>query len=205
MTQRGRRRGWGPQLLVGILGVLAACGSPGGDGCGGIEDLVSCVDVVSIQPSANGTETSNVDAFQNPDCNGDQVFDDPEPFTDHNADFTFANSTFPGATDSQAVSLRSVTITYSINNCPVGATCPPLSEVSQGVALAIPKDSQASATFPLVLLQTKAEYVRLGGSQGPPPSYNAHYTFTAQTENFADTFTVEANVGFTIGNFDLCQ
>jgi hypothetical protein len=159
------------------------------------------VDVVSVQLP----DSSNVDAFQNPDCDNDPLTADPENFTDHEVEMTFANSTFPGASDSQAVALRSVTITYSINNCPVGATCPPLSQISQGISLTINPDSTANGTFPLVLLQTKAEYQRLGGSQGPPPSYNAHYTFTAQTQNFADTFTVEADVGFTIGNFDLCQ
>jgi len=205
MTQRGHMRRWGWRLLLGMFGVLAACGNPGGDGCGGIEDLVSCVDVTSVQPNVNGTITSNVDAFQAEGCDTDPGTVDPEPFTDHAVEMTFSNSTFPTASESQAVAIRSLTISYSVSSCPVAATCPPLADISQGVTLVIDAEGTASETFPLVLLQTKAEYRRLGGSEGPPASYNAHYTFTAQTENFADTFTVEADVAFTIGNFDVCQ
>jgi hypothetical protein len=207
MTQRGGGCGWSLGLfLVGVLGFLAACGNPGGEGCGGIEDLVSCVSVSSIEPTSTaGGASSNVDAFfSTADCNGDGVPDDAEPFTDHNADITFANTTFLGASDSLPVTLRRLTISYSLNNCPTGAVCPPLPTVTETTSLVILPEGTATATFPFVPLSVKQAYRTQGGSTFPPPSYNANYTFVAQTQNFADTFTIEASEGFTIGDFDLC-
>jgi hypothetical protein len=208
MTQWERAHRWSMGLfVVGISGALVACGSPGGEGCGGIEDIVSCVTVTEIVPmDSAGTNTSNVDAFPNPDCNGDGTQDDPETFTDHSAAITFSNQPFPKATDSLPVTIRHMAITYSINNCPAGAFCPPLPDVSQNVTLVIEAENTTTATFPLVPLRVKDAYFAGAGGVPPsaPPSYNANYTFTAQTQGFTDTFQIEASQEFTIGDFDLC-
>lgn len=201
MTQPARIRGWGVWLfLVGVAGVLVACDSPGGDGCGGIEDQVSCVTVTGIEPTATaGGPSSNVDAFQGV-CDGGTF----EPFTDHSATITFSNTPAQSASSSLPVTILRALITYSLRNCPSSATCPPLPEVTQDVTLQIETEGTGSATFPFVPLAVKDAYGAQGGSESPPPSYTANYRFTARTQGFADTFTIQASQGFTIGNFDLC-
>jgi hypothetical protein len=191
--------------MLGVLSILVACGNPGGDGCGGEGDIVSCVSVSSIVPqSAAGDDSSNVDAFFNTDCNADGIADDPEPFTDDNAEITFSNDPFRDASDSQSVAVRSVTISYSLNSCPAGAICPPLPETTQNVSLVILPENTTPGIFPFVPLRVKQAYANQGGSPLAFPSYSANYTFVVQTLGFADTFTVEASAEFTIGSFNLC-
>jgi hypothetical protein len=200
---------WLAGLFVGgMLLFLTGCGGPGGEECGGIDDLVSCVSITSIQPTATaGGESSNVDAVRDI-CDVDQETGEPilEPFTDHNATITFSNSSFPGASETGlSVTLRSVSISYSLNDCPDGAVCPPLSAFTQDVTLTIPAGGSASGTFPFVPLRVKEEFVALGGDVTAYPSYNANYVFIGQTDLFNDTVTIRGSAEFTIGNFDLCS
>jgi hypothetical protein len=189
-------------FLVGMLLLLASCGT-GGEGCGGIEDIVSCVTVTRIEPDMDGIQTSNVDAFQDtcPDLT-------PEPFTDHNAVVTFANAPFPAfpeGTDSLPVTIKNYRVSYTLNGpCP-GTACPPLPPLSAEVTISVPANQTVSATFPLVPIQSKRDYEADGGDPTAFPSYTANYVFTAQTDFFQDTFTIAADVPFTIGDFDNCQ
>jgi hypothetical protein len=206
MMQRERARRWCLELfLVGVLGILSACGNPGGEGCGGIEDIVSCLSITSIQPTANEANTSDVDVVQNLDCNGDGVPNDPEPFTRHDANVTFANDAHPQASSSLDVTIRRVSVSYTLTNCPVGAVCPPLPGFTQEVSLVVPAGSATTGTFPLVPISTKQAFVSQGGSATAFPAYSAHYTFTAQTQFFSDTIEIEGNTGFVLGNFNFCE
>lgn len=205
--QRERLRRWfSGVLILGLVGSLTACTSPGGEGCGGIEDLVSCLSVTNISPTSTaGGETSNVDVVQDI-CSVDATTGavEAEPFTDHNAAVTFSNDLFPGASSGLGVTITDVRIVYTLNDCPVGAVCPPLPEFSQGIGLVVPTGETATATLPLVPLRVKRAYVDQGGSTTAFPSYDAQYIFTAQTQGFSDSITADSRVAFTVGNFDLC-
>lgn len=208
MTRWRTARTWFMGLsLIGILLLAVSCGGPGGEECGGLEDIASCVLITNITPQGSDGEVSNdVDVTFNPDCDGDVTTNDPEPFTQHVADITFSNSRFPTASEETtlSVTIRRMTITYTLNNCPAGAVCPPLSPFSQNVTLSIPAEGTATATFPFVPLDVKEEYVSQGGSLLAFPSYNANYVFTGQTDFFNDTITVRGSEQFFIGSFNLC-
>jgi hypothetical protein len=209
MTQWQQRRTWLIGLvLLAMVGALVSCGEPGGEGCGGIEDVVSCVSITGITPTnIAGENTSDVDAVRDI-CSVDATTGQPElePFGAHNATITFSNAAFPGSSRSQAVTLQQVSVSYSLNTCPDGAVCPPLPGFSQSVpTLVIPEGSTASGTFPFVPLSVKDEYVNQGGDTTRFPSYNADYVFTGQTQFFSDTITIRGSAAFTIGNFDLCE
>ena len=208
MAQRQRiYRGLQGLVLLGLVCLLASCTDSGGRGCGGEGSTVSCLEVDTITPqdSANNV-SSNVDAFRNEECLDDEGNPtDPEPFTDHNADITFSNSTFPGADESFDIRLVRFAVSYRLNDCPtVASECPALTGFSAGQSLLIPAGSTVTGTFPFVPLRVKRQYRTAGGSESPPPSYTAVYTFTAQTTPFNETITVEASAEFSIGNFDLC-
>jgi hypothetical protein len=192
--------------MLGIAGLLTACGSPGGEGCGGVEDQVSCVSITSIQPTGTvGGDSSDIDVVQNANCDGDVTTNDPEPFTANNALITFSNQGHPNASGSFDVTVEHVRITYEVNNCPSTATCPPLTGLSQGVSLEIPEDGTAEGTFPLIPLSTKNEFTDLGGSAFAFPSYTANYVFTARTQFFSDTITIRGSVNVILGAFNLCE
>jgi hypothetical protein len=129
-----------------------------------------------------------------------------ESFGAHTADITFSNAAFPGASNSFDVTLQRVSVSYSLNNCPSGAVCPPLPGFTQNVpTLVIPKGGTASLLgFPFVPLSVKTAYVDQGGNTTRFPSYSADYVFTGQTQSFNDTLTIRGSASFTIGNFDLC-
>jgi hypothetical protein len=214
MRQPQQSRRWFMGLFVlAIAGLLTACSS-GSEGCGGVEDIVSCISVSSIQPiDTAGVNTSDVDVIQDPDCDNNPTTSDLELFTKHDALVTFTNAAFPNFIDpddeseSLAVTIERVRITYQVNNCPplAGlAGCPPLPELNQAVSLDIPADSTVTGTFPLVPISTKDEFVALGGSADAFPSYTANYVFTARTQAFSDTFTVKGATNFVMGNFNVC-
>jgi hypothetical protein len=199
--------------IVSAVGILFGCETNPEDNCGGLDDIVSCVSVTSIAPShLSGAATTNVDAVQDVcaiDASGDPT---PEPFTDHNADITFANEQFPNASNSYSVTIRHFTVSYSLTNCPAAAAgCPALTSIEGERTIVIPKGGQATATFPFVPLAVKEEYVAAGGevtgsaSGGPFPTYTATYIFNATTEPFGTEIEIEGRQDFTIGNFDHCS
>lgn len=207
MAQRQRiHRGLQGLVLLGLVCLLISCDDAGGRGCGGTEATVSCLEVDNIAPqdSANNA-SSNVDAFQDICTDDEGNPTEPEPFTDHSAVVTFSNTTFPGADDSFAIRIVRFSVSYRLNDCPtVASECPALTGFSAGQSLVIPAGSTVTGTFPFVPLRVKAQYNNAGGSEFPPPSYTAVYTFTAQTTPVNETITVEASTEFSIGNFNLC-
>ena len=193
-------------VLGGPICLLASCGGPGGEGCGGVDTSVSCVSITNIEPvDGSGTATSDVDVTFNQDCNGDGVLDDPEPFTAHGATVTFSNSTFPTADNGLPVTIRSVTVSYSLLICPPGAVCPPLTGFTQNVSFNIPADATTSDEFPLVPLSVKNEFTAQGGSSAAFPTYGANYTFTGTTDFFNDTITIEGSTSVVLGGFNNCE
>lgn len=194
-------------VLGGSICLLASCGGPGGEGCGGVDTRVSCVSITNIEPTdGNGTTTNDVDVTFNQDCNGDGTRDDPEPFTRHDATVTFSNQTFPTAEEpGLSVTIRSVTVSYSLLTCPAGAVCPPLTGFTENVNFSILIDTTNSGTFSLVPISVKNEFTTQGGSTTAFPTYGATYTFTGTTDFFGDTITIQGSTPIVLGGFNNCE
>jgi hypothetical protein len=127
-----------------------------------------------------------------------------EPFTDHNADVTFANTLFLTATGTGFdIRITGYSVTYTLNQCPAAARgCPPLSGFSSGETIIVRNGQTVTVRLPFVPLRVKNEFCNARGEVGGAvPSYTATYTFTAQTTGFNDTFTVTGSAQFTIGDF----
>lgn len=205
------------QMLKGcvlVALILVSCSAPGGDnpaeGCGGIEAMITCLEVVSIMPTSDVTDdSSNVDAFRDT-CRNDVTGEvtGVEPFTDHNATVTLQSQRFPTATGAFDIRVVGYSVAYRLNQCPLFARgCPPLPGFTvTGTNMFIPAGQSITVTLPFVPLRVKDAYVRAGGELGiAAPSYTTVYTFTAQTVRLNDTFTVEGSAEFTITNFDNCN
>jgi len=208
--RRWQRARQGLQGLCLVVLILVSCSAPGSnnpqEGCGGVEASVSCLQINSIAPIANGVNTSNVDAHQD-------ICIDPatgnvtavEPFGDHNAQISFTNKRFPTASNSFDIRLIGYTVSYNINQCPTRARgCPPLPGFTvASQTTIIPANGSVTLTLPFVPLRVKDEYAAAGGELFSTflPSYDVTYVFTAQTVSFNQTFTVAADAEFTIGDF----
>jgi len=202
-----RATGWVGTLLLLLL--ISACGDVGGSGqCGGVQDSGSCVRIENIVPTYKSTPTSNVDAVLSA-CSVDPVTGAPltfEIFTDHEATLTVTNVPMPGAplTSPEPVTLLDYSITYSVNRCPVGATCPALTPlVASQTTLVLPNIS-TSFQLPFVPLSTKQEYVSLGGSVNSFPSYTATYVITG-TNASKKPISIQGEAEFTIGDYNTCS
>jgi hypothetical protein len=207
-----------PQVLKGLFLVVlifASCSSPSdngaGGGCGGGGASVNCLNVVRITPTSTVSgDTSNVDALQDQCRDLTGTITGIEPFGDHNALVTLANTAFPTATGPSShpldIGVTSFTVTYTLNQCPAAARgCPPLTGFTTGASIAIPAGQTVTVTLPFVPISVKNQYVQSGGELGAAaPSYTVIYTFTAQTIGLIDTFTVQGSAPFTITDFNNC-
>ncbi len=199
-------------LLFSVL--LWGCGDgPGSPGTQGTEDTGVILEATII-PTYNGADTYSVDAFRNPDCDGDPTTDDPEPFTDHSARVTISSrllnptSTFKPGTlyiDKYIVEFRRSTDS-------IGA--PPIESDTRYKSIIITPPSGAGTntvtdTVILVDLIRKDKYATdmLSGiyTSGLAylNNYTATYTFEGKNE-FGDSFSFKAQTDFQIGNFCNC-
>jgi len=210
ITQQGLKG-----LFLVVL-IFASCSGPddngAGGGCGGSEASVNCLNVVRIIPTSTvGGNSNNVDALQDLCRDLTGTVTKVEPFADHNALVTLANTAFPTVKAATShpldIGVTSFSVTYTLNQCPAEASghCPALTGFTTGQTIAIPAGQTATATLPFVPISVKNQYVQAGGELGAAaPSYTVTYTFTAQTIGVVDTFTVEGSEPFTITDFDNC-
>ena len=216
MTQQGLKG-----LFLVVL-IFASCSGPddngAGGGCGGSEASVNCLNVVSIVPTSTiGGNSSNVDALQDLCRDLAGTVTKIEPFADHNALVTLANTAFLTATGPTShplnIGVTSLSVTYTLNQCPsaLGGLCPPsLTGFTTGESIAIPAGQTVTVTLPFVPLSVKDQYVqavgadRIRATAQSAAAYTVTYTFTAQTVGAVDTFTVQGSAPFTITNFDNC-
>jgi hypothetical protein len=209
MTQQGLK-----SLFLVVL-IFASCSAPSdngaGGGCGGSEASVNCLNVVRITPTSTiSGDTSNVDALRDQcrDLTGTVI--SIEPFGDHDALVTLANTQFSTATAPTShpldIGTLGFSVTYTLNQCPAAARgCPPLTGFTSGETIAIPAGQTVTVQLPFVPVSVKNQYVQAGGELGiAAPSYTATYTFTAQTIGLIDTFTVQGSTSFTITDFNNC-
>ena len=159
MTQQGLKG-----LFLVVL-ILASCSAPSdngaGGGCGGSEASVNCLNVTRITPTSTiSGDTSNVDALRDQcrDLTGTVI--SIEPFGDHNALVTLANTQFPTATapTSRPLDIGTIgySLTYTLNQCPAAARgCPPLTGFTSGESIVIPAGQTVTVTLPFVPLSVE--------------------------------------------------
>ncbi|MEK7702447.1 MAG: hypothetical protein AAB317_00610 [Nitrospirota bacterium] len=218
-------------FMIVFLLMVAACGEvvcPGGDRTG------SCFRVDNIQPTYLSKENvPNVDVVAS-ECGtgGTSTPATIEKFTGHFAQVNFSNRPVEGGAvpvnETSKITLRSFSIDYRVNHCPVGEECPLLDRfvaVSPNTVV-ISENSTASETYPFVDLAQKFEFVRkrLGlpsfnyfdffpPSSAPPfpverfldfPSYTATYTFDG-FDTFGNGVSASGSQEFTVGEYDNCS
>jgi hypothetical protein len=187
--------------------MASGCGEIGGAGqCNGVDVTGLCITLESISPSSGGGESPDVDAFLNPDCNGDGVADDPEVFTKHDARAVFSAILMPGVDSPPApafVTFTNYTVTFQ--SSPTNqVTAPALNgHIFSAGQIKVNADSSVTATLEMIPIQTKDEYVNNGGSP-IPAIYTATYTITGTTQ-FNKDVVLTGTTSFNIGNFDTCS
>jgi hypothetical protein len=198
MTRWPKNRMWCMGLfLTAMLLVLTACGGGGSDNCGGIDDIISCVNVTNIDPVNAQVDAMDCDANGIPDV---QV--EPEAVT-----FTFRNDVFPSFVEgvdpeNLDVRINHVRVTYE-SQCGTGQVCPALSSHNEAVVVFI-QDSGGTASESVTLVSAFTQGQYAAGAAGLPDniaSYTANFVFEAETVGFEDNFDFGASVPFSIGNF----
>ncbi len=203
----------GLRLLIGagLFLPLLACGDIGGSGqCGGVDVSRACLKIESIAPTyePSGGPTSDVDAYQDTCDPGPPVVF--ETITDHDATVTFSNKPVGDAPSNAIpdVTITQYTITYTLNSCPAGMTCPAITPgpVTVFQTFLIPANSTVSVDLKFVDLQMKIDYSNNAVPFPPPflyPSYTATYTFSG-TDHFQHGVSATGFTEFTIGDYDNC-
>lgn len=197
MTRWPNNRMWCTGLFLTALSLLLiGCPGGGGDNCGGIDDIISCVNVTDVSPS-----NAEVDIA---DCNADGI---PDPPVDADTvTITFRNDVFPTFQDDVVpenldVRIDSVSITYE-PRCGPNQVCPSLDPHSEPLVIFIEDNGgTAQEAVTLVSAFTKDQYAGLIPDPDNPASYTANFVFEAETVGFEDRFDIEVSVPFSIGNY----
>ena len=193
-----------------VLGIALGCGEIGGAGqCFGVDETGVCVTIDSIVPTdtINTADTSDVDAFQTADCDGDLTTVDPEPFGKHSATVAISVTLMPGVVSSQngGPAPSFVTITgYTIEYVAVTAGAPNLNAESYTAAQKIDAGASATMTLEFVSISNKALFGSNASSSGAPAQYQANYTITGTTE-FVDPLILKGSTSFNMANYSHCS
>ncbi len=194
-------------ILAGLA--LSSCGDEAGGGgaCGGVDNNGVCLFISSIEPFDTNGSTINVDVpFVSPtDCNGDGVFDDPEPFSDHDAVVTFGSFTIGNVpTTTTRIFIVSYTISYAINLGSGPGPVVPSVTIGTGSIIEVPTNGSVQATVTIFNQQQKFDYVNVfGGNQFDEVYYLARYTFNGEDE-FGNTVFTQASTQILLANFNNC-
>lgn len=199
-----------------MLFVTTGCGDDqiGAAGqCGGAESSGICVTIDSIEPGSLALpDTDDVDAFQNPDCDGDPTTPDPEVFSRHSADVTFSvfnliPSNEPGVTPGVPtfVTLTQYSIEYTADT---GNVLPVPTLTNRVFNETIRIDVEGSTMVTLAFLEIAqlvefAEQALEDETANAIQSYTAKYTFSGQ-DSLGNPVSVAAFKKFQIGNFNAC-
>jgi hypothetical protein len=193
-------------------------GGPGSPGSDGSEKTGVILDA-TLAPTYLGANTNSVDAFQNPDCDGDPTTNDPESFTDHSATLTVnARLLNPNATFQPGnLHIEKYTIKYFRSSDSI--TAPPIETDVRFVSIPItpptaPSTPSAStlvtATVSFADLVRKDNYSddMLSGIYSSSLAFINNYTAVYKFEgknDFGEKFSFEVQADFQIGNFDYCE
>jgi hypothetical protein len=203
-------------LLFAVF--LWGCGSgPGSPGSCNTEKT-GVILSATITPEYLGTNTYSVDAFRNPDCDGDPTTDDPEPFTDHGATVTInatllnPDTTFKPGT----LYIEKYTVEYRRSTDSIGT--PPIESYTEYISITIDPPLSgtgativtASVVFVDLTRKDRYESDMLSGQFSSAlnnpyyiNNYTATYTFEGKNQ-YGEEFCFQAQKGFQIGNFDNC-
>lgn len=133
-------------LLIG-LAVTMGCGS----GSDLLDEPGDRYTAFMSLTDAQDDDVLNIDVFFNPDCDGNGVFDDPEPFTDVIAYINIAVSA-----NAPGITLRSYTIEYipllSPDSNGVYRLGPDLIDLTDHGSFTIHVSSNGEATFPITCM-----------------------------------------------------
>ena len=193
-------------ILAGLA--LSSCGDKAGGGgaCGGVDNNGVCLFISSIEPFDTNGPTINVDVpFVSPtDCNGDGVFDDPEPFSDHDAVVTFGSFTIGNVpTTTTRIFIVSYTISYAINLGSGPGPVVPSVTIGTGSIIEVPTNGSVQATVTIFNQAQKAAFAADPAFVGGEPSYFARYTFNGEDE-FGNTVFTQASTQILLANFNNC-
>ncbi|MEW6585617.1 MAG: hypothetical protein AB1442_08405 [Nitrospirota bacterium] len=193
-----------------VAAVLYGCGGgTGSPGSGGTEDtgVVLDAEVIGLYLDEN---TGSCDAFR------DMCEDEPEPFTDHQANATFTATLInPNPTVRPGtLYIDKYTVEFRRSNDSLGA--PPIETDTRFVTIVIfpplsgTISSVTTGTVTLVDLIRKEKYRDdvLSGLYDYHlafiNNYTAVFTFFGKNE-YGEDFKVKTQIDFQIGNFDYCQ
>tara|TARA_B100000315_G_scaffold259541_1_gene315976 strand:+ start:473 stop:1087 length:615 start_codon:yes stop_codon:yes gene_type:complete len=202
-----------------VLFVLAACGDEqiGAAGqCGGAELTGICVTIDLISPgSVSLPQSDDVDAFQNPDCDGDRTTNDPEEFSRHSAEITLSvvnliSSNEPGITSGVPtfVTLTTYQIDYQETTDGGNEVPGPLMTAREfNETIRIDVETSQTVTLAFLEIAQLIEYSAQAIQDGIDDtilSYTATYSFSGE-DSLGNPVFVEAFKKFQIGNFNTCS
>ena len=197
-------------LPFGIVTLLLGCGEIGGSGqCFGVDATGMCLTIDSIQPTDTVTgfgDTSDVDIFQNPDCDLSTPEFETEAFGGHSADVSFTAALLEGVSSPPApafMTFETYTIEYVASPANTVTTPVLTTQFFSANSLKINADSSITATFEFVPIPTKDEYNSGGGDPSSVAIYTAFYTFQGKSQ-FNQDVVLKGSAGFNLGNFDNC-
>ena len=193
-------------ILAGLA--LSSCGDEAGGGgaCGGVDNNGVCLFISSIEPFDTNGSTINVDVpvVSPTDCNGDGVFDDPEPFSDHDAVVTFGAFTIGNVpTTTTRIFIVSYTISYAINLGSGPGPVVPSVTIGTGSIIEVPTNGSVQATVTIFNQAQKAAFAADLAFVGGEPSYFARYTFNGEDE-FGNTVFTQASTQILLADFNNC-
>lgn len=173
--------------------------------CGEATFSGECVSVLSVVPTENTIATPDVDVVQGKCADpNDSTKTISEPYYGHSALITLANQGLTPEDPPElapALVLEEYTVDFVANEpC---AQCPALTSLHGLQSLTLLGGQQASLTYPMVPLSTKAEFVAKGGRANDAPSYSAVYTLSGKDP--VNKVDLKASATFTLANFDNCQ
>jgi len=200
-------------IILAMLGF--GCGGDSGQpGSRGFEDTGT-----QLQIDISPTDSHNVDAFRDDDCDNDPETDDPEPFTDHLATATFTGTTYANPLEPDTGSGSTIFLErYTIEYVPENPAAPPLRprEIFETIIIPAPPSEAEPVVvidsgIVLADLQTKREFreaIEAGHEIITDPSsfptrYTVIYNFMGQNE-FGEDVEVRVTTHATFGDFDNC-
>ena len=157
--------------------------------------------IQSIVPNYDGTDTTDVDLYQDNCNNGSR-----EKFKKHSATLTVDNHLLPGATAEEAgwVEIES----YEVDFKSLDKTLPnPKSVIFAAEGLYLAPGETGTMNIDLVPISTKLELQQIlhnAGRDGDVVHYTATVTIWGKTQ-YGDYLTASKSVTLTFADFDYCN
>jgi len=183
-------------------------------GCGntsGTEETGVRLDITTAAINDAGKESKEIDVLRNLDCNNDGNNDDPETYTDALLNISIKSTSIsPLASNDQLPTMyvRRYTVEFipQLTSDGKGNSFypPDLNPLSFDTYIAIPPNSEITASLFLVPILTKDEYVTKAATMPSIfGSYSIKVTLYGESE-FGEDFSLTIDVEAHFGNWDNC-